>query len=77
MLTILCALLLTYVILSYMAGAALFVYELPRNPRDLIPFGILLLVTSPVSAPFGVHFYYKEYLHAREKALRAAKDNQE
>jgi hypothetical protein len=68
MLTILCTVLLTYVFLSYVAGIVLFIYDLPRNPTSLLPFGILLLVLSPISAPHGIYFYYKEFKNAKEKA---------
>ncbi len=48
-----------YVIISYLAGLTIFVYEFKINPKKLLPFTILLLILSPLVAWHGVLYYWK------------------
>ena len=58
---------LWYVIVSYMFGLALFIYEVHRATRSgenrLLWFGIILLFLSPLTAWHGVLHYMAVWWH--------------
>jgi hypothetical protein len=59
--------LLWYVIVSYVFGLALFIYEVYRATRsgetNLLWFGIILLFLSPLTAWHGVLHYMAVWWH--------------
>lgn len=50
-----------YVLVSYGAGAWLFYHEIGKNPKQLLPFGIILFILSPLTAWHGVLHYIDLY----------------
>lgn len=55
-------LLAVYCAVTYIIGLIIFLHELPLNPKSLRPFGILVLIFSPIVAPHGGVYYLRKLL---------------